>query len=137
MFQGNGKFGAGKKQPANIRSKPGGSIPKPAETAKDGAPKPKPAGAEGKPATVAHPVTGVHSVHVHHMGGGKAMTHTHHDGAEKPEELHHNSLEEAKQHQDEMLPNMGEAHQEPDGDEAGMMPHMSAIGGNDDGSQAA
>ena len=72
--------------------------------------------------TQPHPKTGVHSVHVMHMGGGHAMTHTHHDGGHI-ESKHHASLQEAHDHAQSMLPpdemenEESMMHGEPDGDE--------------------
>lgn len=64
--------------------------------------------------TQPHPVTGVHAVHIHHMGGGRAKTHTHRDGGEI-EEREHDSLEDAHDHAQNELP--GGDQGEPDGDE--------------------
>ena len=75
--------------------------------------------------TQPHPQTGVHAVHIHHMGGGKAMSHTHHDGGHI-ESQQHNSMDEAHQHAQSMLPaNSGQPQAEPDGDEY-------ALGGDDE-----
>ena len=109
-------------------------MPKPGEQARDGAPRPAPSGAEAgphaKPPTVPHPHTGVHSVHIHHMAGGRAMTHTHHEaGGMHPDEQEHNSLAEAHDHAQAMLP-PEEGHQEPDGDE--MAGQMSSLGGSEE-----
>lgn len=85
--------------------------------------------------TQPHPETGVHAVHVHHLGGGKHMTHTHHDGGEVTTK-NHNTAEEA----------MEEAHQGlPSGDHMGddnnaemggtnFAEQLGAIGG-DEGSE--
>ena len=53
--------------------------------------------------TKPHPTTGVHAVHIHHMGGGMAKTHTHHDDG-SIESQDHGSMAEAKGHADQMLP---------------------------------
>lgn len=53
--------------------------------------------------TQPHPSTGVHAVHVHHMGGGKAMTHTHHDGGEV-ESQEHPTMGDAHAHAQQAMP---------------------------------
>lgn len=58
--------------------------------------------------TQPHPKTGVHAVHIHHMGGGKAVTHTHHEDRAKGENgietQDHDSMDDANQHAQAMLP---------------------------------
>jgi hypothetical protein len=53
--------------------------------------------------TQAHPKTGVHAVHIHHMGGGMVKTHTHHDDGHI-ESQDHGSMAEAHQHAQSQLP---------------------------------
>jgi hypothetical protein len=61
--------------------------------------------------TQAHPKTGVHAVHIHHMGGGMVKTHTHHDDGHI-ETKDHGSMDEAKGHTDQMLPSDDEQAQD-------------------------
>ena len=83
--------------------------------------------------TQPHPETGVHAVHVHHMGEGKYVTHTHHDGGHIAVD-HHPNEAAMKEHVDQSLPNQGEeAENEPDGDEESPMAGMmGSIGGEDE-----
>lgn len=53
--------------------------------------------------TQPHPVTGVHAVHMHHMGGGKFQSHTHHDGG-GVETQQHDGEQAAQQHVAESFP---------------------------------
>lgn len=57
--------------------------------------------------TQPHPVTKVHAVHIHSMGGGKAATHTHHDDG-RIETQQHGSMDEAHQHAQTQLPGDGQ-----------------------------
>lgn len=70
--------------------------------------------------TQPHPKTGVHSVHVMHMGGGRAKTLTHHDGGHI-ESKEHGSMHEAQQHSQHQLP----AEEEMSENESNMSPNMS------------
>jgi hypothetical protein len=53
--------------------------------------------------TQPHESTGVHAVHIHHMGGGKYQTYHHHDGGDV-EVKHHQTADEAHQAAHESLP---------------------------------
>lgn len=84
--------------------------------------------------TMPHPSTGVHAVHIHHMGGGSHVTHTHHDGGQI-ETQNHASADEAHAHAQASLP-AGEGDQkEPNGEDYMANMGMSALGGDDDGDE--
>jgi hypothetical protein len=61
--------------------------------------------------TQPHPQTGVHAVHMHHMGGGKYQTHHHHDGG-SVEVRDHQDAHDAHQAAQESLPGEGQAERE-------------------------
>ena len=102
----------------------------------------RPAGAEHEHVTKTHPGetqahehSGIHAVHVHHMGGGKYMTHTHHqDGSVDTQ--HHPDIHSVHDHMKESFPTAegdDQQHdQNADNDEyaAGKsMANMSSLGG--------
>jgi|SRR5579864_1751718 len=84
--------------------------------------------------TQAHPVTGVHAVHTHHIGGGKYMQHTHHGDGSVTSEPHEN-LESAQSAERDSFPTAegddAQHDQNADNDSFGSksMMNMSSLGG--------
>lgn len=79
--------------------------------------------------TEPHPITGVHAIHTHHMGGGKYMTHTHHEDG-NVESKEHNTAAEAHGQMQNDLPSDGqESGKDPMGGGEDYSDVLSGIGG--------
>lgn len=76
--------------------------------------------------TQPHPMTGVHSVHGFHKGGGKYESHTHHDGGDV-EVKQHPSSDDMYSSMQEAMPSEG--GQPGDGMSDDSMDYSDALGG--------